>query len=126
MYSVAKGEETLYVFVGGGGDSVAVTTDKDEALFWAFDDASWRVGDLRHKMPLKLSEEDKANFDIYVFKVTKDNMVELPFQDWVDDYYANMKYEKKSEPYREYQRYLELKEKWEGKEAPPHPGPEPG
>ncbi len=76
-------------------------------------------------MPLKLSEEDKANFDIYIFEVTGENLVKIPFQNWVDEYYDGMRFEKKAEPYREYQRYLELKEKWEGKDAPSHPGPEP-
>lgn len=125
MYSVAKGEKKLYVFVSGGGDQVCATTDKKEALFWAYEDASYKIHDLRHKMPLKLTEEDETDFDVYVFEVTADNLIEIPFQDWMDEYYNLRRWEEKSEPYREYQRYLELKEKWEGEEPPEDPGPQP-
>ncbi len=118
MYSVALGEKKLYILVHAG-DVVAWSTNKEDVLFEAYEVAQYYINDFwRHKLPMKLTEDDIHSIDVYVFELDKESLVELPAQEWVDDYYIAQRDEKRAAPIREYKHYLELTEKWAGK-APP-------
>jgi hypothetical protein len=65
------------------------------------------------ELPKKLTDEDKASLDVHVFDLQEMKKLDLPFQDWVDDWYADKREAERDEEQREYKRYLELREKWE-------------
>jgi hypothetical protein len=67
----------------------------------------------RHDLPKKLNAEDKASLDVHVFDLQEMRKLDLPFQEWVDEWYADKREADREEEQREYKRYLELREKWE-------------
>lgn len=69
----------------------------------------------RHELPKKLSESDKSDFDVHVFDLVDVRKLDLPFQEWVDEMYNEMREHLAEDSQREYKRYLELREKWESR-----------
>lgn len=67
---------------------------------------------LRPLMPLKVTEEVVHRFDVEVHQLDDNSKVSLPFQQWADDYYIDSKRWKKDEEEREYERFVELYEKY--------------
>lgn len=66
----------------------------------------------RHDLPIKVTPEVAWELDVYAYKLTSENEVELPLQAWFDEYYADMKQGEVDDEEREWKRYLELAEKF--------------
>jgi len=66
----------------------------------------------RHNLPKNTKDED-FDPDVRVYYVSKKNELELPLQEWTDEYYQRQKEYVEKDKRREYKRYLELKEKYE-------------
>ncbi|MBD3262535.1 MAG: hypothetical protein GF334_12855 [Candidatus Altiarchaeales archaeon] len=112
-------KKTWYVIVpiGGGmdGETIEVTDSMAEVIDFCREWVYQQICDHhRNNLPLRVTEEVKRQFDIEVFKTT--DTIELPFQEWADDYYRELKEGEKEDERREYERYLELKAKFEPEE----------
>jgi len=66
---------------------------------------------MRHELPKKLTADDIRRFDIKVYEVNREQIT-LPFQAFVDEYYDDMREQKRLDEEREYKRFLELYEKY--------------
>jgi hypothetical protein len=107
---------TWYVVVpdGGGmdGEQLEVYEAEKEALQSCREQIDQQITDHhRHNLPLKVTPEIERRFDLRLFQTQGE--LELPFQEWVDDYYQQQQDWKKEREEQEYLRYLELKAKYE-------------
>lgn len=92
-----------YILIIHGGDSIYCYPDVDDALIDAKDYVFQVINDhLRHDLPLKATDFRWSHeagttiaeaFDIELYSVSpeKQEAVELPFQEWLDAYYAEQK-----------------------------------
>jgi len=69
----------------------------------------------KHKLPMQVTPEIARAFDVRVYRCDHQSSVELPFQKWVDENYRHRQEWANGEDEREYKRYLELREKYEGR-----------
>jgi hypothetical protein len=109
-----------YVLIANGE---AWATDSREQ---AMDEARGHViqyicDHLRHQLPLELTEELVQRFDVQLACVGRDehgdfaSAYTLPFQEWVDEYHRNQKKYEDEERQREYETFVKLRSKWEGR-----------
>jgi ribosomal protein L33 len=89
------------------------THDRESALREAKLSVDQYICDhLRHNLPLKATDEIVRRLDVQLFRLTADDLVTLPCQEWFDEYYTSTKNWEKTEEEREYKRFLELYEKY--------------
>jgi hypothetical protein len=102
-----------YVVVWNG----EITTemfDLESALCEAHSFVDQYISDfLRYDLPMKITPEEARRFDVKVFEL-KDE-IELPLQEWVDQYYEDIKEWKEKAEEREYKQFLELYEKFKNR-----------
>lgn len=111
---------SLYIMITFG-EQTETFDSEEEALCYAYDHVAEMItAQHRHDLPLKVTPEMRRQFDVRLIEVGDDynalREVELPFQKWADTYYENLRLAKKDEADREYQTYLRLKEKFEGRD----------
>lgn len=75
---------------------------------------------LRHTLPIKVTPELEKRFDVRVYALATEEQgiperLDLPFQEWVDQFYQNLKNEAVEDLEREYKSFLRLREKWEAR-----------
>lgn len=86
----------------------------DRAKMWVME----KIGDhYRHGLPLKVTKEIARDVDTYIYKLTNENLVELPLQAWFDEYHSDSEQSDIDEEMREWERYLELAEKFKDRIA---------
>ncbi len=97
-----------------GGEFADVFLGKDYVLKetkWAVDQY---ISDfLRDALPIKITKGEAALFDIQVYEIGEDQIVDLPLQQWCDQYYQEMEDSAKEEEEVKYQRYLTAREEFE-------------
>lgn len=84
------------------------------------------LSDRRLLPPCTVTDEDIRRFDVGAYSLPKEGQgpprrLVLPFQEWVDSYYEEIIRENDRQESREYEFYLQLKEKWEYRDAPELP-----
>ena len=108
-------DRVLYLVVSGGRP-VHWTDSKEDALLEAKSSFEEHVTHFwRHKLPLKMTEDIVREIDLFVAEVSESSSMEIPWQKWHDDSYAERQIyaqEDKDSEEAEYQRYLKLHEKW--------------
>ncbi len=73
----------------------------------------------QHKLPLVITPDIIRSFNIRLIKVGPEQgdvtEINLPYQEWADQYYRELRDSLDAVERHEIQRYLELKAKYEGK-----------
>jgi len=96
------------------GEVCCLTSDPEEAIEEARMAVYQYISDhKRHHLPLKMTDDEIRSMDVEVHILDSGSQIDLPYQQWVDDYYQEMQDDKKKEEEHEYKRFLELREKWE-------------
>jgi hypothetical protein len=54
----------------------------------------------------------EREMDVYLYKLAGENLVPLPFQEWFDEYYRDLRQGEIDDEEREWQWYLKLAEKF--------------
>ncbi len=104
------------LIIGGEWESLdeKLSEVMDRAKMWTME----RIGDhYRHALPLKVTPEIAREMDIYIYKITSENRVELPFQQWFDEYHAEVEQGAVDDEECEWKRYLELAENFKDRIA---------
>lgn len=116
----------LWVLVSGGEITYSVWESSPKEVL---NEARISVHDytsdfLRHDLPVKVDDALKARFDLDVYALPREEQgapyrVDLPYQEWVDEYYTEMVQSEKEEVFHSFESYLERRDVWEGKPVPP-------
>lgn len=104
----------LYILVQYG-DATDASNDLENLLEEAHERLDEHLSVFGGPRPFRVSPDDIHTFDLQVFKITDEAKVVLPFQEWVDEYYQARETELLSAEEAEYQRYLNLRTKWEAR-----------
>lgn len=95
------------------GEETVLCFSKEEMLVTVEMHCNQHISDhLRHKLPLKITPEKAAWFDVKVFVLTDDAQVEIPFQELADKFYEDMRTWEPRDTLRDYERFLELRGKF--------------
>ena len=109
--TMKKKRDGMFLAVFDGGDGLTYGTWRE-----VMDDVQLHVSEqialfYRDALPIKVTEEVKKWLDVKVFKL--DNEVQdVPFQQWLDDWYTEMKEEDEMKEKREREELKRLLEKY--------------
>jgi len=96
-----------------GGEIYEDTESKKDAFMFAHNYVDQHITDfLKHDLPIKINEDMIRKIDVYVAKISNEDLVELPYQQWADEYYKDLKEDEKYMEEQEYKWFLELYEKF--------------
>lgn len=98
-----------------GGEVVYTTSDSSDVFREARGSVYQYISDhKRHDLPLKMTDEELRWMDVEVHELLGErSQVALPYQEWIDDYYRELKEGEREDEEREYKRFVELRGKWE-------------
>lgn len=109
---VSENRQTMYALIVDG-EIEYIGHEKDVALKAAHSAVDQKISDHhRHRLPVHIDSTAAYELDVYVYEMNNDNRLDLPFQQWFDDYYAEMKEYDREQEEREWKHYLELREKF--------------
>lgn len=111
--------EELYVYITYGEiEEAHVSNSLDDMLCYAHDHVTqYLVDHRRHEDGFEVTEEVAKDFDVKIYKVGE--TVDLPYQEWVDEFYAERRNWKVEDQNRDYEQYLRLKAKFEREDPEP-------
>ena len=99
-----------------GGEAAGISSNRHEAINIARDIARERVSDFyRDLLPFKVTPVVIRDLDVEVHPCFSRTAEALPFQEWIDDLYRSRVEGEKTDAEREYQRFVELREKYEAR-----------
>jgi len=110
-----ENDRVLYVLLYSG-EVTLVSPDREHTIDEANFSVNERIGDhWRHDLPLEATEKLCREIDVEVHTLNAESRMELPFQEWVDTYYREMKENEGKQEERDYKRYLELHERFKAR-----------
>jgi hypothetical protein len=103
-----KRKDPIHVLLVGG-EAAFSTSDMTHMLLEARTSFDQHITDHRRQdLPFKITEEDERWFDIEVHTLDGESQHELPFQEWLDDYYREEQAGRRQDEESEYRRFIEL------------------
>ena len=106
-------KDTVWYLVLLNGEVEHFGHDKAEALNFARMAVDQKISaHHRHNLPVQVDSVVARELDVYVYEMHDATRLKLPFQQWFDDHYAETRAIKHQEEEREWNRYLELREKF--------------
>lgn len=109
-------EENEMFIVVAYGEFYSSSHSRETAIGNARNVVDQHISDhMKHMLPLQVTDEVVRAFDVRVYACGPSSMVQLPFQEWVDENYRHREEYLKESEALEYKRFLELRSKYEDK-----------